>query len=61
MFAKYAVNHHKKGETETIKSQSKNKGKATLLLGLGVEQNFGSLFVRVDGNKVFKKDVATKS
>lgn len=59
MFAKYSLKHKEKKEGEDVKSQSKNKGKASLLVGLGVEQNFGSLFVRAECNKIFKRNIAT--
>lgn len=58
-FAKYAIKHNKKEEGSDPKSKSRNKGRASLLLGLGLEQNFGPLFVRAECNKIFKRNVAT--
>lgn len=57
-FSKYKLQHKEKTEEQHLKSKSKNKSKPSLLLGLGVEQNFGILFVRAECNKIFKRKIS---
>jgi opacity protein-like surface antigen len=45
----------KEGKDENEKNVKKGKTKASFLLGLGAEQNFGPFFVRAECNKIFKR------
>lgn len=56
MFSKYKVNSQ---NVSTSKNTSKSPTKTSLFVGVGVEQSFGSLFVRGECDRIFKKDVTT--
>lgn len=53
--AKYTLKNISSTGTQTKKSPSK----ASMFVGVGVEQNFGALFVRGECNRVFKKTLGT--
>lgn len=56
MLSKYKVNSK---DTSTSTNTSKSPTKASIFVGVGVEQSFGSLFVRGECDKIFKKEIST--
>ncbi len=57
-FSKYQVKQQVSSKDGTTTNSKKRKSKLSLLVGLGLEQSFGPLFVRAECNKIFKRNIS---